>query len=299
MKIFIIGATGYIGRALTRHLLASGHSVVALVRSEEAAGRLPSGAVTSVRGDLESLGVIRASAGAADAVIYLALQGLNGIRATDTTAIAAVLQTLKGSGKAFVMTSGLAVYLGSQLPVCDEDSTLSSVAPAQAWRAEMEGNVLAAAAHKVRSIVIRPAIVYGGDSASRLLLATLAHARSTGQAFYIGDGANIMPVVHVEDLARAYELALQHAPDGTTLNVVGANVLGKDIAQGIAVAAGAREDAKSVTVDEAGAAVGEMAPVLAMDLKVSGLKMASLLGWSPTGPSLLHELTRGSLATLH
>lgn len=294
MNVFIIGGTGYIGRTVSRQLLANGHAVVTLARSDEAAARAPAGTKT-VRGDLTSLALIDSCSREADAVVYMALQGMTGIREDDKVAIATVLGALKGTGKAFVMTSGLAVYLGSQLTVASEDSPLSSVAPSQAWRAEMETMILGAAQDKVRTIVIRPPIVYGGESASVLVLATLAHARKSGRAFYIGDGANAIPVVHVDDLARAYEAALVHAPAGTALNVVAGTIYGKDLGDGIALAVGLKEGAESLTLEQASAAVGPLAPPLAMNLRVSGVRMASLLGWSARGPSLLHELTHGSL----
>ena len=137
----------------------------------------------------------------------------------------------------------------------------------------------------MRTIVIRPPIVYGGESASVLVLATLAYARKAGKAFYIGDGANAIPVVNVDDLARAYESALIHAPAGTVLNVAAGTIYGKDLGDGIALAAGLRSSAYPLTWRRSprqsvlGPASGH---------KLRGLLgspvLASLLGWSARSP---------------
>lgn len=295
MNTFIIGATGYIGRAITKHLLKNGNRVTALVRSDEAAAKLPKGDISILRGDLSKLDVVRQGVKSADAVIYLAIAGLKGPSPEDTAAIEAIIEGLAGTNKPFIVTSGIAIYVGSKAPEIDEDTPLTDVIPAQAWRVTLESMVTKAASRGVRAIVLRPALVYGAGSASAVVLSPLKYAREQKKAVHIGPGANVVPLVHVDDLAAAYQLALEKAPAGTALNIIGNYLTGKDIARAISHATGLGGKTVSLTMDEAKEALGPLAPATAMDLKISTARAVHMLGWSPTGPSLVYELIHGSL----
>ncbi len=295
MNTFMIGASGYIGRAIVKHMLKTGNRVTALARSDESAAKLPKGDVAILRGDISHLDVIRQGVKNADAVIYLAIAGLKGPSPEDKAAIEAIVEGLAGTDKPFIVTSGIAIYVGSKAPEIDEDTPLTDVIPAQAWRVTLEDMVSKAAKRGVRSIVLRPALVYGAGSASPVLLAPLKYAREHKKAVHVGAGANMVPLAHVDDVAVSYRLALEKAPAGSVLNIVGGYLTGKDIARAISHAAGLGGKTVSLTMDEAKEALGPLAPAIAMDLKISTVRAIQMLGWSPTAPSLVHELIYGSL----
>jgi nucleoside-diphosphate-sugar epimerase len=293
MKVFLVGGTGYIGRAVTREFLARGHQPVVLARSAASEEKLPDAGVAFVRGDLSDRALLKEQAAAADAVIYLAVGGLQGPTDDDLAAVALLLDELSGSGRPFVLTSGLGVYSGMERPVMSAEDPLTGVAPAQQWRADLEGTVLAGASRGVRSIVVRPAIAYGRGSASPLLTGYLRHVAAGNPPFMLGGGGNQIPTVHVEDLARAYAAAVETAPAGTVLDVVGGSVLGYDLARAVGAAAGSSAAPEHYDVGQAREALGFPGVALGLDLNVSAWPLASLLDWSAREPSLLLELKRG------
>jgi nucleoside-diphosphate-sugar epimerase len=235
MNVFIIGASGYIRRAVTQHVLRAGHRVTALVRSEASVARLPAGGVTPVAGSVEDAHAIEKGLETADAAIYLAIQGIQGASDADRAALGTIADHFRRAGGPLVVTSGLGAYAGAQQSYVDEATPLENVPPSQAWRVALEQELLSTGAPVV---VLRPAMVYGQGSASPILLAALRHAREHGEALFAGVGANLLPVVHVDDLAAAYALALTRAPAGTVLNVATTAVLGRDLARAISLAAG-------------------------------------------------------------
>jgi nucleoside-diphosphate-sugar epimerase len=295
MKIFIIGATGYIGRAVTEAMLRAGHQVLALARSDEAAAQLSASEITVIRGDLADTEALREGLRQADGVVYLAARGSYGPSPMDSAALETIIVDLAGSEKPLLLTSSLGVYAGIQASTVDEDTPLTHTIPAQAWRLGLEAQVLDAAERGVRSIVIRPAFVYGNGGWSPLLRSVLELARRSGEAIYSGEGTNILPVVHVADLADAYRRALGSAPARTILNVVGGSITGKDLALGISHATGQGGATVSLSQDKVHAVLGGSAAVVALDLKVSSFRATHMLSWTPREPSLLYELLHGSL----
>lgn len=298
MKVFTIGGTGYVGRGVVRALLAAGNQVTALARSQEAAARLPAGA-TVLPGSLSDRAVLQEGLRDADAVIYAAIAGMQGITPEDDAAIALILEAFSGSGRPFIMTSGLGVYAGTKTPMVDEDTRLDDVAPSQAWRAALERRLVAAAAERdLRSIIIRPPIVYGEARLPPPFRAAMVEARAAGRSFYIADGANRIPVVHVDDLGRAYALALAQAPGGALFNVVAEDVTGRDLARALGLAVGLDGEAISLTRAEADAALGPAAGALAGNFVVSRVKTTAVLGWRPTESGVLYDLAHGSMKAL-
>jgi|SRR5579859_1293711 len=296
MNVFVIGATGYIGRRVTTKLLAAEHRVIALARSAESAARLPAGNVETIRGEVADLDSLRQGLKHADAVIYMAIKGLRGLSPEDSAALNLILDTLAGTDRPFIVTSGVAVYTGLSGAEFDEDTSLEAAAPAVAWRVQLERTVREAAGRGVRSVVIRPSLVYGRGGGSPIMLGLLAYARQNGQAICVGAGENLVPVVHVDDLAAVYALALEHASPGMVFNAAAAGISGKDLARGVSYAAGLDGKIVSLPLAEAVAALGGPAAALAGDLRLSGLRTALVLGWTPAGPSLLYELIHGSLS---
>jgi nucleoside-diphosphate-sugar epimerase len=249
--------------------------------------------VTFVRGDLSDLAVLKEQAALADAVIYLAVAGLQGATAEDLAAVPLLLDELSGRGRPFVLTSGLGVYSGMGRPVVSAEDPLTGVAPAQQWRADLEETVLAGASRGVRSIVVRPAIAYGEGSASPLLTGYLRHVAAGNPPFMLGGGGNQIPTVHVRDLARAYADAVEEAPAGTVLDVVGGSVLGYDLARAVGAAAGSTAAPEHFDIGQARDALGFAGIALGLDLNVSAWPLARLLDWSAREPSLLLELKKG------
>jgi len=145
VNVFVIGATGYIGRRVTTKLLAAEHRVIALARSAESAANLPAGNVETFRGEVADLDSLRQGLELADAVIYLAIKGLRGPSPEDSTALNLILDTLAGTDRPFIVTSGLAVYTGLPGAEFDEDTSLEAAAPAVAWRVQLERTVREAA----------------------------------------------------------------------------------------------------------------------------------------------------------
>jgi nucleoside-diphosphate-sugar epimerase len=296
MNVFIIGGSGYIGRSVTRQILAEGHSVTALARSETSAARLPMGAVRVVRGTVEDLAAMQQGLATADAAIYLAIQGAQGASDADRVALRAITDRFRGTDKPFLVTSGIGVYAGAPAGVVDETTSLEH-APSFEKRVALEQDLFATGA---RVVVIRPSMVYGQGNASPILLGLLQHARERGEALVLEDGANLMPTVHVDDLASVFTLALAKAPAGTVLNVAAAAVTERDLARAVSYAAGLGGEIVARSPNEILAALGPLGGALMMDLRLSNFSITQMLGWTPRGPSVLYELLHGTLSqTLH
>lgn len=299
MKVFVIGGTGYVGRGVVRALLAAGHQVSALARSSDSAAKLPPGDVTVLSGSIADLAVLRQGVAEADAVVYAAIAGMQGVTPEDRAAIAMILDELAGSDRSFVMTSGLGVYMGAQDFLVDEDTSLAGAPASQAWRVELEAEFLAAGReHGIRTVVLRPPIVYGESRLPPLIRLAILDARAKGRAFYVGEGVNLIPCVHVDDLGRAYVHALERAPAGSLFNLVAENVTGRDLARAVGLAAGAAAPAVSATLEEAQAVFGPAAGALVGNRLVSRVKAIEGLGWSPEEPSVLNDLAFGSMKAL-
>jgi nucleoside-diphosphate-sugar epimerase len=294
MNVFIIGGSGYIGRSVTRQILAEGHSVTALARSEVSAARLPMGAVDVVRGTIEDLDAMQRGLATADAAIYLAVQGAQGASDADRGALRAITDSFRGTDKPFLVTSGIGVYAGTPATAVDETTSLEH-APSSEKRVALERDLFATGA---RVVVIRPSLVYGQGNASPILLGLLRHARERGEALVLGEGANMMPSVHIDDLASVFTLALTAAPAGTVLNVAAAAVMQRDLARAVSYAAGLGGEIVARSPNEILAALGPLGGALLMDLRLSNLSITRMLGWTPHGPSVLYELLHGSLGAI-
>ena len=288
MTVFVTGATGYIGSAVVQALQAEGHDVNGLARSPEAASKLEAAGVEVVWGSLTELSVLSRGARAADAVIHLGATGNEDQGEVDAAAVGAMLNAVEGTGKPFVYTSGIWVLGDTGDRVADEDAPLN---PAEivAWRAEVEGTMRDAAAWGIRSVVVRPAVVYGRGGGTPGMF--VSAARRKGVVRYVGDGTQRWPFVHVDDLAALYVLALD-APTATLLTAAaGPSIPVRDVAEAAAQANGAETEAWPL--DEAREKLGPYADALALDQQVSA-ERALGLGWKPKGPSVLDDLRTGS-----
>jgi len=298
MKIFLTGATGYIGSAVLDAALRASHQVTALVRTPQAVDRLASRGVTPVLGDLSSVKSYRAAADGHDAYIHTAADSSPKRQEIDRkaieTLIAAAAARAKSSAVSFVYTSGVWV-LGSNAQPMDETAQPN---PGQllGWRPDHEQVVLQAAGPNLRTAVIRPGVVYGGN---RGIVSDLLKNALNGLIRVIGTGANHWPLVYDRDLADLY-VRVASMPDASGIYL--ANDEGDEtvnaIVEGIAGHLLTRPDVRHVPLEEARKKLGAYADALALDQRVRGPR-ARALGWSPTlhsvgtnVPRLLEEFRR-------
>ena len=292
MDVFLTGATGYLGGAIADALLRAGHGVLGLAHSEKSAQVLQARSISPLRGDLRDPASLARGARQADAVIHAATTNSSDMAEADIAAVEAILAALEGTNKPFIYTSGCWVLGNSGESIADEASPTHPPAIV-AWRPALERRVLAAAARGVRSVVIRPANIYGRGGGTTAMLINLA--RQTGAARYIGTGENHCPMVQVDDLADAYVRALTQAPAGSLFNAPGGPALrSKEIARAISQAAGLGGRTESWSLETAREVLGPLADALALDLQFSGDKAKRVLGWIPHAPSVLDDVVHGS-----
>jgi nucleoside-diphosphate-sugar epimerase len=291
LNVFLTGATGYIGGAVADALLRAGHSVVGLARSDEAAGRLSAKEITPFHGDLNSPASLARAAAESDAVIHTGTTNDGNI---DQAAVRAMLDALRDSGKPFIYTSGIWVLGDTGGSIADETWPLNPAALV-AWRPAAEQMVLSSAAAGVRSIVIRPGVVYGRGGG--IPAEFVRSARETGAARYIGTGENRWPMVHVEDLAELYVLALQRAPSGTIFHATdGSSYRVREIAEAASFGAGADGRIQSWPLDEARKTLGAYADALVLDQLVTSENAKSTLSWKLWTVSVIEDLRRKPVA---
>ncbi len=292
MRVFVTGATGFIGSAIVRELLAAGHQVLGLARSDAAAASIASAGADVHRGALDDLDSLRSGAAASDGVIHAAFNNLS-----ETTDFAAACQAdrraietlgaaLAGSDRPFVVTSGTALLSPGRL-VTEEDAapTDSAASP----RFASEGVALSMASRGVRVSVVRPAPTVHGEGEHGFVPALINIARAKGVSAYPGDGSNRWAAVHRLDAAHLYRLALETAKAGSRLHAVAdEGVPVRDIAGVI----GRRLNVPvvSLPVEEAGDHFGFLGQIFSTDCPASSTLTQQRLGWHPVQPALLADL---------
>ncbi|MGW6564125.1 NAD-dependent epimerase/dehydratase family protein [Streptomyces sp. NPDC054975] len=285
MKVLVLGATGYIGSAVVARLTLDGHDVVPLVKD---AASLHSDMPVRV-GDLADPASLRAAVtDDVDAVINLSTP--TGDEAMDTAALEALLAPLRGTGRAFVYTSGVWVLGATGNAPATEDAGTDPIAIV-GYRPRIEQRVLTATGDDVRTVVIRPGVVYGRDGGIPALMT--GWAREHGAGRYVGPVATRWPMVHVDDLAELYVLATTKAYPGDLLHgVAWESVPVAAVAAAADIAAGGIGRAEPWPLAEAVKVLGApFAEALALDQVVSGRRAVDELGWRPSRPYVLTELT--------
>jgi nucleoside-diphosphate-sugar epimerase len=302
MRVFVTGASGWIGSAVVPELIGAGHDVTGLARSDASAAALTAAGAQVQRGTLDDLDVLRGAAAASDGVIHLAFRhdlvysgDFQGAADADRRAVAAFGEVLAGSGRPIVLASGLlGLTPGKVATERDgrDPADLARVAGGPATRLGTAHLTLTFASRGVRSSVLRLPPTVHGEGDNGFMAALVGLDRVKGVSGYIGDGSNRWPAVHRLDAAHLFRLALENAPAGSVLHAVAdegvpiravADVIGRHL--GLPVTAVAPADA-----DEH---FGWLARFLAIDTVASSSLTRELLGWQPVQPGLIDDLDKG------
>jgi nucleoside-diphosphate-sugar epimerase len=288
VRVFMTEATGYIGGHVARQLRHHGHDVVGLARNDSASEKLLRAGIHSVMGDMEDSLVLREMVRDADAVVHCGFARGERPPELEAAALDVMLDAIGSEHEAFIYTSGTWVYGSRGDAVVAEDAPLNPT-PLVAWRPSHERRVLGAAAHRLRTIVIRPGMVFGDAGG---IIAGMVEQGRTASVTVVGDGANYWSCVRVDALAELYVLALERAERGSVYNAVrGAPVQYVEIARAASRAGGGNGTVEHIPLEEARAAMGPLADALAVDLRVSSDRAVRELGWEPHRPTILEELS--------
>lgn len=292
MKVFVTGATGWVGSAVVQELLDAGHEILGLARSDDGADTLRQRGIAVHRGDLSDLDALAAGARACDGVIHTAFihdfKDFNAAGETDRRAIEAMGEAMAGSGKPLITTSGSALLPHGR--VGTENDAPDPAGPAQ-HRTASEQLTLALAARDVRSSLVRlPPSVHGdGDYGFAPRLVDIARAK--GVSAYIGEGNNRWPAVHRFDAARLYRLVLEHGTAGARYHAIGEQgVATREIAEVIGKGLGV--PVVSLAAEEALEHFGFLARFFGADCPASSAQTREQLGWQPAGQGLIEDLAQ-------
>jgi nucleoside-diphosphate-sugar epimerase len=289
MRVFVTGASGWIGSAVVPELLGAGHQVLGLARSDDSAAAIAAAGAEVLRGDLNDLDTLRAGASGSDGVIHLAfIHDFTDFEASvtaDRRAIETMGGALEGSGKPLVIASGTPALPGHVATERDESAPGSPVA----GRMENARAALGMAARGVRSSVVGlPRTVHGDGDRHGFIARLVGIARDTGVSGYVGDGSNRWPAVHVLDAAHLFRLAVERAPAGSRLHAVGdEGVPIRDIAE--VISRHLNVPAASVPAGD----LGFLGQVLSIDQPASATLTRELLGWRPVQPGLIEDMDKG------
>jgi nucleoside-diphosphate-sugar epimerase len=292
MRVFITGATGFIGTAVVKELIGAGHRVIGLSRSEEKAPALAAAGAEVRLGTIDEPDRVAGYAAEADGVIHLAFNhdfsDFAGICETDRRVIAALGAALAGSGKPLVITSGTALAIPVDGAPATEDGPVMGAE--RNPRIASEEAALALIGNGVKVSVVRLPQVHDPRKQG-LLTYVIATAREKGMLAYVGDGGNRWPGAHISDVARLYRLALERDATGARYHAVAEEGIPmRDIA-GV-VSARLNLPTKSITPAEAQVFYGWLAMFVGHDVPASSAWTRKTLGWMPSGPTMLEDLAR-------
>ncbi|MFH8404042.1 SDR family oxidoreductase [Streptomyces sp. NPDC018019] len=299
MRVYVTGATGFVGTAVVRELLGAGHTVTGLARSDVAAAALTAAGAGVHRGALDAPGSLRDGAAAADGVIHLAYHhdfsehaAFEGAARLDLRAVEALGAALEGTGKPFVVTSGT-LMLASLAPGRTGTEEDLPQPGADGPRMASENAARALAERGVRASVVRLApSVHGVDDRRGFVPHLIGIAREKGVSAYVGDGSNRWPAVHRLDAARLFRLALESAPAGATLHGAAEEAV-PFRAIAAAIGNGLGLPVTGIAPEEATAHFGFLGALVPLDNPTSSALTRQRLGWGPAHPALVPDLAAG------
>jgi len=296
MRVFVTGASGWIGSATVDELLAAGHEVSGLARSDASAAALAAKGVDVRRGDLDDLDSIRDGAAAADAVVHLAnkhdFDNPAVSNAAERAAVQTIGDTLAGSGRRFLLAAGVA-GLAQGRPGTEDDVSPSHGPDSP--RGGSENLALELVERDVHSVSLRfPPTVHG--VADHGFIATISGiARERGVSGFPGDGTNSWSAVHRSDAAKLVALALEKAPAGARLHAIAeTGVTTREIAEAIGRAFDL--PVASIPTEDVVDHFGWIGTFFAMDGRATSAATRELLGWTPAGPTLIEDIDAGAYA---
>jgi nucleoside-diphosphate-sugar epimerase len=296
MKILLTGATGYIGGSVAAKLLETGHQVIGLVRSSEAAAKVQQQGIEPLIGALSDYQVLIDAAHHVDAVI-------NTADSDHPFVVTTLLSALVGSNKLFIHTSGSSLVgdkAAGELSqrIFHEDIAFAPLTE-KAGRVAIDQRILTSAHEGIRSVVLCHSLIYGqghGLKKNSIQIPWLIElAKTRGVACHIGKGENIWSHIHIDDVVKLYLLAMQHASPGSFFFVENGEASMKSVAEAISRMLGMNGQTCSITIDEAIKAWGPEAAHFAFgsNSRVRATKARKLLGWNPTGRALFEEIEQG------
>jgi nucleoside-diphosphate-sugar epimerase len=297
MKVFIVGASGYIGGSIAAALVKQGHEVSGLARSDETAAALQQRGIAPVRGTLDDAAALAAGARAADVTIGAA-------NADHRGAAEAIVKALTGTGKTYLHTSGSSIVgtpaRGEFVAAVFDEDTPFTPPPARKGRVEIDNMVRGAAG--MRGVVIAPSLIYGlghGANPDSVQVPWLiALARKAGVAKHIGSGENRWANVHIDDLVRLYLAAAENAPVGAFYFAENGENSMREMCEAISRMLGQGGRTQSMTVEDAAAVWGEgpAEDTMGSNSRVRARRARAELGWQPAGKGLIEEIERGCYA---
>jgi nucleoside-diphosphate-sugar epimerase len=303
MRVFVTGASGWIGSAVVPELIAAGHQVVGLARSDASASAVQQAGAEVRRGSLDDLDVLRDAAEASDGVIHLAFKHdvafaegrFEDAADADRRAVEVFGDVLAGTDRPFVLASGLVGLMPGRV-VTERDGLVHDpsleIPAGPATRLATAQLVLSYASRGIRSSIVRLPPTVHGDGDQGFIASIVGVAREEGVSGSIGDGANRWPAGHVLDAAHLFRLALEKAPAGSALHGSAeegvpiravAEVIGRHLGQ----------EAVSVAPKDAAGHFGWLAPFIGTDSPASSALTRELVGWRPTQPGLIDDLEKG------
>ena len=301
MRVFVTGASGWIGSAVVPELIGAGHQVVGLARSEASAAALTAAGAEVQRGTLDDVDVLRSAAAGSDGVIHLAFKhesaftgDYQGAADADRGAVETIGEALAGSDRPFVIASGILFLSPGQVVTERDGHGLDPTKPGAGAESRVATGELALslASRGVRSSIVRLPPTVHGDGDHGFVPTLVDIARAKGVSGFVGDGSSRWPAVHRSDAASVFRLALESAPAGSTLHAVAdVGVPTRDIAGVI----GRHLDlpVESIAPADAAEHFTWLADFFAADSPASSTITRELLGWQPTNVGLIADLEQG------